>query len=125
MKKKSIVQGIVAGLFLIVIIGLIFLPAILSSDFARAHILLQANQRLPGKLLVDTWSLHWFSGIEVKGILYDNRENGLLVEVAELKNDQGLVHFIRTLNTVGTVEVKDPVVYFYPVSYIIIFLTIV
>jgi len=116
MKKKSIVLGIVAGLFLIAIIGLIFLPTILSSDFAKAQVLLQANQRLPGMLHVDKWSLHWFDGIEAKGIIYDNRQDGLRVEVAELKNNQGLIHFIQTFNNVGAVEVKEPVVYFYPVT---------
>jgi hypothetical protein len=116
MKKKSLVLAILAGIFLIAVAGILFLPAILSSDFARERILLEANKRLPGKLLVDTWSLHWLSGIEVKGLIYDNREDGLLVEVPEVKNNQGLVHFIATLNSVGSVEVRDPVVYVYPVT---------
>ncbi len=114
MKKKSIVLGILAGLFLIIIIGLIFLPSILSSDFAKTQILRRANQRLPGTLHIDKLEFHWFSGIEASKISYDNRRGGLRIDVAELRGDRGLLHFMRTLNNVGTVEIKDPLFYFYP-----------
>jgi hypothetical protein len=114
MKKKSIVLGILAGLFLVIIIGLIFLPSILSSDFAKAQILRQANQRLPGTLHINKLAFHWFSGIEAGKISYDNRRSGLRIDIPELKNDRGLLHFMRSLNNVGTVDVKDPVFYLYP-----------
>ena len=114
MKKKSIVLGILTGLFLVIIIGLIFLPSILSSDFAKAQILRRANQRLPGTLQINKLAFHWFSGIEARKISYDNRGDGLRIDIAELKNDRGLLHFMRSLNNVGTVDVKDPVFYIYP-----------
>jgi hypothetical protein len=114
MKKKSIALGILASLLFIIIIGVIFLPFILSSEFAKTQILRQANQRLPGTLQINELAFHWFSGTEARKISYDNRRSGLRIDIAELKNDRGLLHFMRSQNNAGTVDVKDPVFYLYP-----------
>ncbi|MGD8993544.1 MAG: hypothetical protein PVI00_18955, partial [Desulfobacterales bacterium] len=91
MKTKPILTGTVIVVFFMIFAGLVFLPAVLSSDMLKPRILQSINQRLPGKLQVEQWRFKWFSGIEAKGITYDHRRENIFIEVAELKGYRGLV----------------------------------
>lgn len=113
MKTKSILLGTIIGVFFVIFAGLVFLPAVLSSDVLKPHILQAVNERLPGKLQVAQWRFKWFSGIEVKGITYDDQEKNLFVEVAELKGYRGLVQLIANARNLGGIEIIKPQVLFY------------
>jgi hypothetical protein len=113
MKTKSTLIGTLVALFFVIFAGLVFLPAILSSDILKPRILQEVNQHLPGQLRVSEWKFKWFSGIEAKGITYDHRRENLLVEVAELKGYRGLVHLIVDPGNLGAVELLKPDVLFY------------
>jgi hypothetical protein len=113
MKTKSALIGILLALCLVVFTGLVFLPAILSSDILKPRILQAVNQHLPGQLRVSEWKFKWFSGIEAKGITYDHRKEDLLIEVAELKGYRGLVHLIADPGNLGAIELLKPDVLFY------------
>ncbi len=97
----------------VIFAGLVVLPAILSSNLIKPRILQAVNQRLPGKLQVEQWRFKWFSGIEVKNITYDYRQENLLIEVAELKGYRGLVQLIFNPSNLGGIEVVKPDVVFY------------
>jgi translocation and assembly module TamB len=111
MKKTHIVIGILASLFLVAIIIVALLPGMVSSNMMKPFVLQQINQRVPGQLQLEAWSLGWFSGIEGKGIIYDNRQDDLLVKVAGLKTSKGLFGLITKMDNLGTVEITDPAVY--------------
>ena len=113
MKKKGIVLGILVALFLVVLTVVALLPGIISSNVMKPYVMQQINQRLPGELQINSWSLRWFGNIEGQGIIYDNRENDLLVKVAGFKTSKGLFQLITTSNQLGTVEVTAPAVYVY------------
>jgi hypothetical protein len=113
MKTKSTLIGTLVALFFVIFAGLVFLPAILSSDILKPRLLQEVNQHLPGQLGVSEWKFKWFSGIEAKGITYDHRQENLLVEVVELKGYRGLVHLIADPGNLGAVELLKPDVLFY------------
>ena len=74
MKKKPILLGTSIAVLFLIFTGLVFLPAVLSSDVLKPRVLKAVNERLPGKLQVAKWRFKWFSGIEAKGIIYDHRQ---------------------------------------------------
>ena len=105
MKKKTLLLASAIVTFFIVFAGLVFLPAILSSDLLKPRILQSINQRLPGKLQVAQWRFKWFSGIEAKGIIYDDQEQNLFVEVDELKGYRGLFQLMANASNLGGIEI--------------------
>ena len=113
MKTKSALIGTAVALFFMIFAGLVFLPAILSSDTLKPRLLQAVNQRLPGQLQVSEWKFKWFSGIAARGITYDHRQENLLIEVAELKGYRGLVHLIADPGNLGAVELLKPDVLLY------------
>jgi len=101
------------SLFFVFFIGLVFLPAVLSSNLLRPRILQSVNRHLPGQLKVAEWTFKWFSGIEAKGIIYDHRQENLFIEVAELKGYRGLFQLLADTGNLGGIEVVKPQVVFY------------
>ncbi|MGD9083462.1 MAG: AsmA-like C-terminal region-containing protein [Desulfobacterales bacterium] len=113
MKKKPLLIGTAIAAFFIIFAGLVFLPAVLSSELLKPRILQAVNERLPGKLQLERWRFKWFSGIEAKGITYDQQEENVFIEVAELKGYRGLVQLITNARNLGGVEIIRPQVLFY------------
>ena len=113
MKTKPILLSSAIVVFFIIFAGLVFLPAIISSDALKPRILQSINQRLPGKLQVAQWRFKWFSGIEAKGIIYDDQKQNLFVEVDELKGYRGLVQLIVNTRNLGGIEIIRPQLLFF------------
>jgi hypothetical protein len=113
MKTKPALLWTVISLFFVIFVGLVFLPAILSSNLLKPRILEKVNRHLAGQLQVAEWTFKWFSGIEAKGIVYDHRKENLFIEVAELKGYRGLVQLMADTGNLGGVEVVKPQVVFY------------
>jgi len=111
MKKRNVFIGIPVALVAITIILLALAPTILSGNWAKNRIVSMVYQHLPGQLQVKDWSLGWFSEIQIEGITYDNRDEGLRAEVAEMRSSRNLIGLISAYYKLGNVEVIDPVVY--------------
>jgi hypothetical protein len=112
MKRKGIILGILGAVLLTVLTAVALLPTIVSSDMMRPLILQTINRQLPGKLQVNAWSLGWFGGIEMQGIVYDNRREGLLARVAGFKTNSGILGLILGRGDLGTVEITEPALIF-------------
>jgi len=113
MKKSSMVLSLTAGLLVVALIIIALLPAIVSSDRVKPFVIRKVNQQLPGQLQLESWSVSWFGGVKGQGIVYDNRPDGLLVQVSELKTEKGLLGLIMAGGELGAVEIIDPAVVFY------------
>ena len=113
MKTKPVLLWTAISLFFVIFVGLVFLPAILSSNLLKPSILESINRHLPGQLQVAEWTFKWFSGIEAKGIIYDHRQDNLFIEVAGLKGYRGLAQLLADKGNLGGVEVVEPQVVFY------------
>jgi len=98
---------------LAVLIIIALLPAIVSSDMLKPFVIKKLNQQLPGQVQLESWSVSWFSGIEGQGIVYDNRRDGLLAQVSEIKTEKGLMGLILAGGELGAVDIIDPAVVFY------------
>jgi len=113
MKTKPVLLWTGISLFFVIFIGLVFLPAILSSNLLKPRILESVNRHIPGQLQVAEWTFKWFSGIEAKGIIYDHRQENLFIEVAGLKGYRGLFQLLADTGNLGGIEVVEPQVVFY------------
>lgn len=112
MKKIGILISI-TGILAALLILIAMLPAIVSSDTIRPHVLQMVNQRIPGQLQIEAWSLQWFGKIQIRGIVYDDRQNNLRARIADLNSSRGLFDLLLRSDDLGTVEVIEPhVVYF-------------
>ncbi len=113
MKKSSVVLSLTAGLLVVALTIIALLPAIVSSDMMKPFVIQKINQQLPGQLQLESWSISWLGGIDGQGIVYDNRTDGLLVQVSEIKTAKGLLGLIMAWGELGAVEIVDPAVVFY------------
>ena len=113
MKTKPVLFWTTISLFFVIFVGLVFLPAILSSNLLKPRILESVNRQLPGKLQVADWTFKWFSGIEAKGIIYDHRQENLFIEVAALKGYRGLFQLLADAGNLGGIDIDRPNVVFY------------
>ncbi len=113
MKIRPVLLWTVIALFVVVFAGLVFLPAILSSDMLKPRILENINRHLPGQLQVTEWTFKWFGGIEASGIRYDHRKEDFFIEVAKVKGYRGLVQLMADAGNLGGIEVVEPQVVFY------------
>ena len=112
MKKKYILGSVIAGCVAASFIAIALLPAIVSSKTAKPLVLHLINQRIPGSLQVQHWSLSWLGGMTISGIIYDNRNGDLLANVAQVKTDRGIAGLILSRGNAGIVEIIDPQVIF-------------
>jgi hypothetical protein len=111
MKKRIVFIGIPVALLAITITLLALAPTILSGNRAKNRIVSMVNQHLPGQLQIKEWSLGWFSEIQIDGITYENRDEGLRAKVAEMRSSRNLIRLISAYYKLGNIEVIDPVVY--------------
>jgi len=112
-KTRSVLFGSAIALFFVIFAGLVFLPAILSTDLLRPRLLQAINRHLPGQLQVEQWRLKWFSGIEAKGITYKHRQQNLLVKISKFRGYRGLFQLIVNARNLGGIEVVEPQVVFF------------
>lgn len=113
MKKSRVVISFIAGLLVVASIFIALLPAIVSSDMLKPFVIRKLNQQLPGQLQLESWSVSWFSGIEGRGIVYENPTDGLFARVSEIKTQKGLLGLILAGGSLGAVEISDPAVVFF------------
>ncbi len=112
-KNRSIIWPILAGLLLILLLGLFLLPSLISTDWAGNKAKQLINARLPGQINFENISISWFNGIQCRGITYDNHGEGFLVEVADLTTSKGLLAIAANYKEIGPITIKDPVIYVY------------
>jgi hypothetical protein len=66
-RRKRRLLKILIALFVLLIIGVAFLPALIGGPF-KGIVVSQINNQLNGKLTIDTMSLSWFGGQQVSGV---------------------------------------------------------
>jgi translocation and assembly module TamB len=113
MKKTAIILSILGGLLLVLLVIIAALPGIISSDMMKPRIMQLVNQQIPGQVRVKAWSLSWFSEIEIKEIVYDNRQDNLLARIAEINTSNGLLDLALGGGNLGAIEIIDPALVLY------------
>jgi|GEM_PF-1907247 len=105
--KKRFFLFLVLGLITLVII-LAGLPTIVSTDTVKDQAIQAINKRIPGRLSIAQWSLHWFGGIQCEGLGYEDKNRGLSVQIDQIILSKGLMALIFNYRKPGRIEILNP-----------------
>ena len=107
------ITGICVAVILLLIV---FLPTILSLGVFRRYILGKVSRKLNGEVQMDSWSLGWFSGIQMYGIKVVDTRGQAVVAADHCKVDAGLLSLLGSGLDLGKVDIQTPRanVVFYP-----------
>ena len=108
MKALKTLLIVVVLLLSLLGITVIFLPRILSTNPARRAILAKLS-RMSGKTVeVESWSLTWRDGMEMRGVAYADAGGETAFKAAEIKSTSGLMDLLSSRKDLGTVEIMQP-----------------
>lgn len=110
MKKKNII--ICAGLGILFLVLLAFLPNLLSSDRALRLILEQINGSGGTHLQIGDCTIGWSQGLVCADVDYLDNGRGLHVRARQVSGSQGLLALLVASENLGSIHVQDPVVIF-------------
>ena len=112
-KKKKTLLSILAGLVLLLSLGLLFLPNVISTNWAGNKAKQAVNARIPGHVDFASMSISWLNGVQLQGITYDNRTEGILVKVADVSISKGLLSLATNYKALGEINITEPNAYVY------------
>jgi len=110
-RKRSVLFYAVAGVLLFALIVLLFLPSLVSTQWAGNKARQAINSRIPGQVDFKSLSLSWFSGLWCEGLTYDYPAEGIALKVAEISTAKGLLALAANYHELGEVTFIQPVVY--------------
>lgn len=106
---SSLLLYLPALLVLVILLPLLFLPQLISSDWARAKIEQQLAAKTHGLVETDKIQLSWFSGIGVKGLRFTNEQHGIFLTVDEITTEKGLFSYLINRSDLGQLRLISPV----------------
>lgn len=88
-RKKWLKWGLIGAGGLVVAGGMLVLltPTLLSTSVGKGIVLGQVNKNLAGVVEVESWSLGWFSGIELSGVKVLDDQKRTAVTIGHVKTD--------------------------------------
>ncbi len=104
-KKKSLLKKILwaaGGIVLTLLILIAILPTIVSTSAGKEFILGKVNQAVDGKVEIETLSLGWFSGLQLKGVRYKDNAGTTAVSVDEIRLNPKISSLIK-----GQINLSD------------------
>jgi hypothetical protein len=96
---------ILLAVFLLLILVLLA-PTILSTGWARALVLSQVNDRLNGTVQIRSWSLGWFSPIQVDGIVINDASNRQIFQLPQFSTRLTLLNVLRGKYNLGETRIE-------------------
>jgi hypothetical protein len=106
-KRKALWKAVLSGLLLLCLL-VASLPKIVSLAPIKQQLIAAANARLPGELVVETWSLGWFGGIALEGVSYTDAANRIALRGADLRFSKGLLSLLSAPRHLGAVTIRHP-----------------
>jgi len=96
----------VVGIIVLVLLVLVLLaPMLASMGWARALVVNQINSRINGRAEIADWSLGWFSGTRVDGLVIYDPSNRQVLQLPHFQTELGLWDVIRGHYDLGKSEV--------------------
>jgi len=105
-RKRRKWPWIVGGIVLLLVILVALLPTILSSSVGRSIVESEVNSRINGKLQIQDWSLGWFSGISVDGLVINDESNRQILQLPHFSTRLGLLSAIRGKYNIGQTRIE-------------------
>jgi hypothetical protein len=92
---------VLLGLFLALMMLVVFAPAIASTGPVRNMVVGQINKNLKGHVEISDWSLSWTGGVSVTGVKVFDQDKKLVASVESLTTPLSLIGAIRGNLTLG------------------------
>ncbi len=105
-KRKLWIAG--GGALLLVLV--IQFPSILSSGIGRSIVTGKVNNSVPGSLSIDNCDMGWRKGLSCDGIVYEDRQQGIRVDLEKVTCSQGLFPLLIAPMNLGTVTADKPTI---------------
>jgi hypothetical protein len=96
---------VIVGIFLFLVLLVIFAPTIASTGVVRSYVLSKVNDNLNGKVEISSWSLGWTGGVKATGVRVLDASGQPVVEVGEFSTGLSLIGAIRGNYVLGDVVV--------------------
>ena len=110
--KRSLVQSpffkIAAGILLTTVLVLVFLPQLSSNSWFSGKIKQAINEKVPGKLDYTHLTLSWLNGLQISGLVYDDKTKGTRFTVEEISTSKGLLSLAANYKDAGVIQIKKP-----------------
>jgi hypothetical protein len=114
MKKKYKFIS-VSGILIVVIIAVIAtLPHLVSSPGGKKFALNQINQRIPGELAVESWSLRWLGNMSIEQLTFNDINGQQLFDLSKASISRGLLNLIADHNNFGEISLIKPLISIIP-----------
>jgi len=94
-KSKRIVSWLVAGIIVIIGLGVLLLPTLLSTSLGRQIIIRQLDKSLDGTIEIKQMSIGWFSGLRLTGVSFKNKAGTTTFSVDEIHGRPSLLSLLR------------------------------
>lgn len=93
------------SLFLLLLVAIGLAPTLASTRWAQGRVVGMVNDRMNGKLAVDTISLSWFDECRLTGVKIDDLQNREVLAVRSARIPKGVWQMIRAGMNVGKIEI--------------------
>jgi hypothetical protein len=105
-RKRRKWPWILVGNVLLLVVLVALLPTLVSSSIGRSIVVSQVNSRINGKLQIQDWSLGWFSGISVDGLVINDESNRQILQLPHFVTKLGLLSAIRGKYNIGQTRIE-------------------
>lgn len=106
-KRRRRWPWILGGVIVLLLIVLMLLPTLLSMGWARELVVNQINHRINGRAEIADWSLGWFSGTRIDGLVIYDQSNRQILQLPHLSTGLSLWNAIRGHYNIGKTEVNQ------------------
>lgn len=97
---------LVAVLVILILVGLA--PTIISTDSVRKIAVGRINQEIEGELSIDSWSIGWLSGVQLKGISLVDQESRPVASVEAVTLDPSYLSLLGQGPELGQIIIDRP-----------------
>jgi hypothetical protein len=88
-------------------------PTLLSTSWGQGLCLKAASRAYPGSIELQSLSMGWLSGIDVRGLKVKDPQGKDLLSCAQFSLDKPLVSFVFSQKDFGSIHIVSPVIYCY------------
>ncbi len=93
------------------LLGIFFLPAILSTEWVSSAVKRNINNKAPGTIDFKNVSFSWTNGFHAQDIVYENKAEGITFRARDISTEKGLLALATNYTNIGQVTITDPTTY--------------
>ncbi|MCE9560521.1 MAG: hypothetical protein K8U57_00570 [Planctomycetes bacterium] len=101
---------VVAGLFVVLLLGVWFAPSIIAKTTLRNRIARGATADLNGTLDIGNASLGWFSNVELRDITLTDPQGRVVARIAKVTTSRTLFSLARDHSDLGEISIDHPAI---------------